>query len=228
MKVNTLKSSHGLYLQNILSLFYIIFIHSFPVALMSKSNFGISSLTAVPYLLSKIFTFFKFGTWTFLIQSLLILSLFILGKKIKLNYIFSFILAFCFSRMIDVHMLWLSALPDIFILRVVYFLIAFILMSVGVVVCNNSRIPILPTDLFPKDFAVIFSISYTKTKTLYDIAFLAVALFLSLGILHQFSGLGIGSVFCALFTGKTVDFIQILFAKKRNFFRIEKTVPPVL
>lgn len=216
------QTSGALRIHRGFALLFIIVVYSFSVAIMSRSGFGMSSIAAVPFLLSKVFTLFKFGTWNFLVQAILVLSLIILGRKMKMEYLFSFILAFAFSKMIDVHELWLALLPDTIPFRIAYFLIGFFVMALGIYVSNNSDVPIMPTDLFPRDVTALFSLSFAKVKTIYDITFLIIALFLSLGYLHQLLGIGIGTVICAAFTGKTVDIIQTFLSKRIIFCRTYK------
>lgn len=223
MKSSSLRSCRLLHIHRGPALLFIIVIYSFSVALMSKSGFGMSSIAAVPFLLSRVFPFFRFGTWNFLIQAILILSLTFLGRKWKTEYLFSFILAFAFSKMIDVHELWLRLLPDSFLCRVLCFTAGFFIMALGIYVSNNSHVPIMPTDLFPRDVTALFSLSYATVKTIYDITFLAAALFLSVGYLHQLLGIGIGTVICALFTGKTVEVIQNKLSKRLLFIKTYKT-----
>lgn len=217
MKPSVSPAARTLHVCKVTALLFIIIVYSFSIALMSKSGFGMSSIAAVPFLLSKTFPIFRFGTWNFLIQALLILSLTLLGRKWKSEYFFSFILAFAFSKMIDVHELWLNLLPDTYFIRILCFIAGFFIMTLGIFVSNNSHLPIMPTDLFPRDISVMFTLSYAGVKTFYDITFLAAALFLSLGCLHQLLGIGIGTVVCALFTGKTVDIIQTALSKRILF-----------
>lgn len=208
------------------ALVFIVVVYSFAVALMTKSGFGMSSLAAVPFLVSEVIPGMSFGTWNFIIQAALVLILVAATRKFKLEYLYSFVLAFAFSKMIDVHDIWLALLPDTFGFRVVYFVVSFFVMAVGIYVSNNGKVPIMPTDLFPRDIAETFHVSYSKVKTTLDVGFLAAALILSLGCMHQIIGIGIGTVICALLTGKTVGAIQKKMENKLEFnylIRLQKT-----
>ena len=47
------------------------------------------------------------GTWTYIFQGLLVLSLMIMRKKFVVPYLFSFVVGFTFSEMLDVHEMWI-------------------------------------------------------------------------------------------------------------------------
>ena len=87
-----------------LALLLAILINSFGVVLMLYSGSGISAISSVPYAFSKVFPNISLGTFTYLFQGLLVLSLMILRKKFVPSYLFSFAAGFCFSELLDVHL----------------------------------------------------------------------------------------------------------------------------
>ena len=89
----------------------IIVINSLGVLLMLRSGSGISAISSVPYAFSLVLPFFTLGTWTYLFQGALILSLMILRKKLVIPYLFSFVVGFFFGKMLDLHQLWTDQLP---------------------------------------------------------------------------------------------------------------------
>lgn len=66
-----------------LALVLAVIINSFGVVLMLYSSAGISAISSVPYAFSEVFTRVSLGTWTYIFQGLLVLSLMILRKKIR-------------------------------------------------------------------------------------------------------------------------------------------------
>lgn len=203
-----------------LVLCFAVIFNSLGVALMAKSNFGISSISSVPYVFSKAFTFFTFGTWNYLFQTALIITLMILRKKINFSYLFSFVVGICFGKMLDVHELWINRLPDSILLHIVYFIISFIIIAVGICMSNNCLLPIIPTDVFPRDLSQIIRKPYKKVKTFYDLSCLTATLLISVIILHRISGIGLGTVLCAFTTGKAVSVVQNFINRHMEFYRI--------
>ena len=78
-------------------------INSLGVVLMLYSGSGISAISSVPYAFSEVFPHVTLGTWTYIFQGLLILSLMIMRKKFVVPYLFSFVVGFVFSEMLDLY-----------------------------------------------------------------------------------------------------------------------------
>jgi len=198
----------------------VLVINSMGVQFMTKSGFGISAISSVPYVFSHILDFVSFGTWNYIFQSMLVLSLMVISKKMSAGYIVSFAAGFVFGKFIDVHSAWISCLPDMFALRMVYFLIGIVCISVGICMANKCLMPIIPTDMFPRDFSEIKSIKYQKVKTTFDLSCLMVTVVLSLAIEGALMGVGIGTLVCSLFTGKMVAACQKVFDRYFETYRM--------
>ena len=72
-----------------LALLIVILINSMGVVLMLRSGSGISAISSVPYAFSLVFPTLTLGTWTYIFQGLLVLSLMILKKRFVPSYLFS-------------------------------------------------------------------------------------------------------------------------------------------
>ena len=71
--------------------------------LTSDLGAGISAISSVPFAFSEVFPKISLGTWTYLFQGLLVLSLMIMRKKFVPSYLFSFVVGFVFGELLDVH-----------------------------------------------------------------------------------------------------------------------------
>ena len=114
-----------------LALMAAIVINSFSVVLMLYSGSGISAISSVPYAFSEVFKELSLGTWTYIFQGALVLSLMILRRKFVPSYLFSFVAGFAFSELLDVNELWIGILPQTIPCRIAYFLISYFLLSLG-------------------------------------------------------------------------------------------------
>lgn len=94
-----------------LALLIVILINSMGVVLMLRSGSGISAISSVPYAFSLVFPALTLGTWTYIFQGLLVLSLMILKKRFVPSYLFSFVAGFAFGKMVDIHEIWINTLP---------------------------------------------------------------------------------------------------------------------
>ena len=121
-----------------LALMAAIVINSFSVVLMLYSGSGISAISSVPYAFSEVFKELSLGTWTYIFQGALVLSLMILRRKFVPSYLFSFVAGFAFSELLDVNELWIGILPQTISCRIAYFLISYFLLSIGIALENRN------------------------------------------------------------------------------------------
>ncbi|MFR3322307.1 MAG: DUF6198 family protein [Lachnospiraceae bacterium] len=122
----------------------------------------------------------------------------VLKRSFCPGYLFSFVVGIGFGKMIDVHNAWLLALPNTLPLNIIYFFSGFLLMCSGICLANNCMLPIIPTDIFPRDLSAILKKNYKTIKTSFDLCCLTTTVILSLTILHRFYGIGIGTIFCCI------------------------------
>lgn len=174
---------------------------------MLYSGSGISAISSVPYAFSLVFPKISLGTWTYIFQGLLVLSLMIMRKKFVAPYLFSFLIGFAFSEMLDIHEMWINALPTALEYRVVYFVISYFLICFGIALSNRCGLPIIPTDLFPRELADITKIKYSRIKIGFDVICLAITALMTCIILGHLDGLGIGTILAAFTMGKVIGII---------------------
>lgn len=190
-----------------LALLVVILINSLGVVLMLHSGSGISAISSVPYAFTDVFPKFSLGTWTYIFQGLLVLSLMIMRKKFVPPYLFSFVVGFVFSEMLDIHKEWVDALPTSMAERVLYFVISYLLLCIGIALSNRCGLPIIPTDLFPRELSEITSIKYSRIKVSFDVICLTVTALMTGLILGHLDGLGIGTILAAFTMGKVIGWI---------------------
>ena len=213
MNTQTTQKSLPIY-RGELALLLAVAINSFGVVLMLYSGTGISAISSVPYAFSEVFSFLSLGTcvfpkislgtWTYIFQGLLVLALMILRKKFVVQYLFSFVVGFVFGELLDVHELWINVLPTAIGWRIFYFIASYILICIGIAISNRCKMPIVPTDLFPRELSQITSVAYPKIKISFDVICLIITAALTGFGLGHIKGLGIGTVVAAFTMGKGV------------------------
>lgn len=201
------ESSHYTNIRGEIALIIAVIINSLGVVLMLYSGSGISAISSVPYAFSEVFKNISLGTWTYIFQGVLVMSLMILRKKFVPTYLFSFVVGFIFGEMLDVHELWINVLPHTIIWRIVYFIISYLLISIGIALSNRCCLPIIPTDLFPRELSDIFNTAYSKIKITFDVTCLFITAGMTFIILGHLDGLGIGTILAAFTMGKMVGII---------------------
>lgn len=204
-----------------------VMINSLGVVLMLYSSAGISAISSVPYAFSQVFPFLSLGTWTYIFQGLLVLSLMVMRRKFVPSYLFSFVVGFVFGELLDLHEMWIGILPDSLPWRIVWFIISYILISIGIAMSNRCGLPIVPTDLFPRELSDITKVGYPKIKIGFDVSCLVITAALTFFGLGHIDGLGIGTIAAAFTMGKAVgicgDFLDKHF-RFENFLTHRKKV----
>ena len=190
-----------------LALAIAVVINTFGVVLMLLSGSGISAISSVPYALTDVMPFLTLGEWTYLFQGVLIATLMVLRKRFVLPYLLSFVVGFFFSCLLDFHEWWTVILPKGLVLQVLYFVISYLLICVGIALSNRCGLPIIPTDLFPRELAAITKVSYPKIKIGFDATCLVITAATTFFCLGHVDGLGVGTVLAALTMGKTIGII---------------------
>lgn len=206
-----------------LALVIAVLVNSFGVVLMLYSGAGISAISSVPYAFSLAFPALTLGTWTYLFQGTLIASLMIMRRKWVWPYLFSFVVGFVFSELLDVYELWIDVLPYTLPWRVVYFVVSYLLICFGIALSNRCGLPIVPTDLFPRELADITKAPYPRIKIGFDVTCLAITAGMTFFFLGRLEGLGIGTIAAAFTMGKGIGLVGDLL-DKHFYFENYKTL----
>lgn len=184
----------------------IIFI-SFGIAIITKADLGTSPISAVPYSLSLIWTFFTLGNWTILFNLFLIVMevLILKGKVSKLEILIQFILTFLFGYCIDLAMLVLTALaPQLYIMKVVTLLIGCVVLSFGAYLQVIANVAMLPGDAYVRALITLFKKEFGTVRVISDISMTLTAAALCLIFLHNLNGVREGTIIAALIVGNIV------------------------
>ena len=200
-----------------LALAAVVVMNSLGVVLMLRSGAGISAISSVPFAFSEVLPRLTLGTWNYLFQGLLVFSLMILKKRLVPQYLFSFVVGFAFGKMLDVHELWVNTLPLGPGWQVHDFVLSYLILSLGIAVSNRCGLPIIPTDLFPRELSEIISAKYSRIKISFDVICVAVTAAMTVLFLGHLEGLGIGTILAAFTLGKMIGFMGDQMDQKIRF-----------
>lgn len=203
-----------------LALTVAVIINSFAVALTVYAGLGISPVSSFPYALSLVFPFLTLGTWTYLFQGALVITLMVLRRKFVPSYLFSFVVGFFFGTLLDVFGAWLPCLPHGLGWQILYFAVSCPIIGFGIALSNRCKLPIIPTDLFARDLSEIIGKPYPKVKTTYDLTCVALAVLLTGGILRNLQGIGVGTVVGALTYGRLAGVFGNLLDRRIDFVSV--------
>lgn len=128
----------------------------------------------------------------------------ILRKKFVPQYLCSFIVGFFFGKLLDVHEMWINILPTAIGYRILYFIISYVLICIGIALSNRCGLPIVPTDLFPRELSQIIKKKYSIVKISFDVICLLTTACMTGFFLGHIKGLGIGTILAAFTMGKGI------------------------
>lgn len=194
------------------------------IALMERSDFGVSMVVAPAYLLhlklSQFWPWFTFGTAEYTFQALLLLVVILILRKIRLSWFFSFVTAVLVGLVLDIVMVPVGYFPTEKIWqRLIWYLLGMQFCSFGIALMFRTYISPEVYELFVKLLSRKAGVELTKFKTVYDISscLLAVTLsFLFFGFGH-FEGVKWGTIVCALVNGKCIALWSGFFEKRFMF-----------
>lgn len=185
---------------------------SLAVSLMVHANFGISTISSVPYALSHV-TDLSFGAWNIIFQVGLLLILLAITRKFKTGYLASFVIAFIFGYVADFFIEVLYILPTDLAWRLLYFASGYALLCVAISFMVESRVPMMIADAFIIDLRRYFHITFRRMKTIFDVSCILLASAVSLAFAGHLVGVGAGTVLLAIITGTGVHATNIAITK---------------
>lgn len=188
------------------------------VVLMTKADFGISMVVAPAYLLSLKITWMSFGVAEYAVQALLLLSFCLIMRKFRFQYLLSFVTALLYGAILDgLFLLFTASVPASMWLRVVFFVLGIVVSSAGIALFFRAYFPPEVYELFVKGVAQHLNKDVSRVKVVYDCCSCAVAIVLSLLFFREITGVGIGTVVCALCNGWIIGLFGKLFDRYIDF-----------
>ena len=215
------------YLVFVLGLYFL----SAGIVLIVHSSLGTTPISSVNYVLS-INTQLSLGTWTFIINMILILGQFwlIRGRgtrrdvfEILLQVPFSFI----FSAFIDLNMLLAADIrPSNYAMSIALLLVGCLVQSVGVVLELKPRVAMMSAEAFVKYASSRYRREFGRTKVCFDVTLVTLAVLLSLAFTQTIEGVREGSLIAAGLTGYIVTFLNHKIMTRKNLYRLIPVLRP--
>lgn len=96
----------------------------------------------------------------------------------------------------------------------------YLILCFGIALSNRCKLPIVPTDLFPREVSDITKVPYSRIKIGFDVTCLTVTALLTFFGLGRIEGLGIGTVAAAFTMGKGIALMGKLLDRKFVFVSV--------
>lgn len=191
-----------------------LFISSFGVSFITRSNLGTSPISSVPYVLSLNFSW-SLGEFTIAFSALLILlQILILRKNFRLEHLLQIPISIAFGYFIDLTMILLSSLnPSSYLIKLVCLIFGCVILGFGVYLEVLADVAMLPGESFVRAVTSTWNTDFGMTKVAFDVTITVSAVVLSFLFAHQLEGIREGSLIAALLVG----FIARQFGSKLAF-----------
>lgn len=171
----------------------------------TKSGFGVSMVVAPAYVLhmkiSETLPWFTFGVAEYCVQGLLIISMVIVMRKMRVRYLLSFVTALIYGQVLD---FWRRIFGEDVAaglnLRIVYAVLGIVVVAIAIAMMFRTCLPQTAYEMFVKEISEHFGRNINRVKWIFDLSCLAAAIVLMLTLFHTFSFemVGIGTLVIAV------------------------------
>lgn len=209
-KENNIKNTIKSYIIFLIGLF----VSSFGVSFVTKSDLGTSPISSIPYVSSLNFSL-TLGEFTIIFSALLILlQILILGRHFKIEQLLQIPISLMFGYFIDFSMILLKFMqPNSYFTKFICLAIGCIILGIGVYLEVLADTVMLPGESFVNSIVFRFKTEFGITKIFFDVSISLIAIIISFMLSGKLIGLGIGTIISALLVGYIARFL----AKKFHF-----------
>ena len=179
----------------------------FGTMLITKADFGVSVVVAPAYICSLKFEFLTFGRAEYMIQGLLLIVFCFVMKKVRWQWLFSFVTALLYGMSLDLFLFMFKHFtPDVLWQRMLCFAIGLVIAAFGIAFFLKAYFPPEVYELFVKGISDKYQFDFSKVKIVYDISSLTISLILSFLFFKTLKGIGIGTIISAFCNGILIGF----------------------
>lgn len=196
-----------------------LFFIALSVALIQKSNFGVSMVVAPAYII-HLYTGISFGTAEYLLQGLIILIMIGILRKFRISYILSFVTAVIYGFILDGLIYIVGYIPSEELWqRIVLFIIGEQFCCMGVATVFRTYLPPESYEMIVKELSEHFGWNMGRCKWSYDLISCGVSIIMSFIFFGKwrFDIVGVGTVVCAAVNGYFIGRYSKLLDKLFNF-----------
>jgi uncharacterized membrane protein YczE len=164
--------------------------------------------------LSQRFAVPSFGVFNYLVQGFVFLLTIVVLRKFEARFILSFGTSVVFGYTIDFFAFLMKEVSlSGHLIRVIFFAVSIVVISVGLVFFYRSQLPILPFDVFVREVSGKYGVKISRFKLGFDIVMCTIAVALSLAFFGGLRGISIGTLVSALTIGPTIGVLMGWFDK---------------
>ena len=201
-----------------------VVILAFSVCLATAADFGVSMIVAPAYILSIKFPALTFGQWEYVTQGILFVIFCFIMRRFHWTYLVSFLTCLFYGAVLDLWRLIPIFNPNVTApgsfdlwLRIVFFVVGILLTSFSIALFNRCYISPQVVDMVPQGVCKKFNFKFAYVKYVFDGAYLALGLVLSLIFFGKIVGLSFGTAIMFVINGFFISFLMKLLDKAFEF-----------
>lgn len=196
------------------------------ITLIVHSTLGTTPISSMNYVLS-INTSFSLGTWTFVVNLIMILIQLWLTqgqygtRKDTIEILLQIPFSFIFSAFIDLNMWFIQDLvPANYGMAMGILLVGCLIQSVGVVLEIKPRVAMMSAEGLVKYIARRCHKDFGNIKVYVDVSLVCMAVIISLAFTMRIEGVREGAVIAACITGYIVKFLNYHVMTRKMLYRL--------
>ncbi len=185
----------------------------------AKADLGLGSAVAPAYVLSEAVGFIPPGTMCYIFQGALVLLIFILLRRFKLEFVATFLSAVIFGLFVNLFTdkFLVNLTEPTLLQRWEFFAIGSVISSLALAFLFNSCFPPQAPELFAREVSRLLGWSVYKGKYVFDICFFFLSLALSLIFFGEVRVIGVGTFVSAAVNGPMITFFGRLMERWLDF-----------
>ena len=197
-----------------------LFILALGISVSVKSNLGVSPVSSLPYVLSRIVDI-EMGYFSMAVFiSFIVVQLFILKREFKIISSIQILVSIVFGYFVNLtnFMLHNFATPDAVILRLSLSVMSAALCGLGIFLYIAPRIMPLPGEGLTEVVSIKLGKPFSRIKVYFDLTMVVISLIFSLGFLRRIDGIGVGTLVAAFLIGRFVSiFLELMRTRLQKF-----------
>jgi len=197
-----------------------LFVLAFGITVSVKSNLGVSPVSSLPYVLSRIVDL-EMGYFTMMVFiSFIVVQLLVLRREFRIVSSVQILVSIAFGYFVNLSNFLMRAFetPDAMVLRLMLAVSSAALCGLGIFLYISPRIMPLPGEGLTEALSYKTGKPFSRIKVYFDLTMVVLSLGFSLGFLGRVDGVGIGTLISALLIGKFVGIFMGLLKEKMQGF----------
>lgn len=192
---------------------------SFGICLCTKASFGLSMISAPPYIVHcfvrEFFPRYTQGTSEYVWQTLIIVVTCLAVRRFRPKYLLSFLTGIISGVAIDLWFLVLGGNEayESMTVRVIAFIFGSAIISLAIAFVFRTTLPPQSYELVVSEIADRYGFDKSRTKFVNDIVMLVITVVLAPLLNHSWTGVGVGTIIVTFINAPMINFFGKLIDK---------------